>query len=111
MSAFPKDGRNRPYIERLQHDPRVRMCFDSWVHQATLEAEARFPDQADGHKAAHHAARRAIELAASFLLDEDAEYRAALAENDQLRDLLLEQTRKFSPAVILQASNPSNKTA
>lgn len=33
---------HRHYINRVRHDPRTRAIADSWVHQAMMEAEARY---------------------------------------------------------------------
>lgn len=79
---------HRPYIERLRHDPRGRALHDGWVHQAAMVAEQRAGG--DARMAAHEAAEEALKLALSFILDNDGEYLAVMAERDRFRDQLLE---------------------
>lgn len=66
-------GPNRTYIQRLRNDPRTRAMHEGWIAQATAEAEMRHPDPRDDRKRTHYAVSRALELAMSFVLDNDGE--------------------------------------
>jgi len=66
-------GPTRTYIQRIRNDPRTRAMHDGWVAQACAEAEQVYPDPSDDRRRTHHAASRALELALSFVLDNDGE--------------------------------------
>lgn len=91
----------RSYIARLQRDPRAQAMFDGWVAQATYEAEQRCPDAQDGRQRAQEAARIGIQLAMSFVCDNDGELLAALAERDQMHEHLLKWQHMQPPLSLL----------
>lgn len=96
---------DRRYIQRLRSDPRTRALFNGWAAQATLEADQRFPDPHDGRLAACFAAERAIELAMSFVLDNDGEYQMVSDELNQLRNRVIEGFM-MPPAVVVMQRAP-----
>lgn len=95
---------NRPYIKRLRSDPRTKAMFDGWAHQACMEAEARYPDirsPHDAQKLAYFAARRALELAMTFVLDQDGEYKMVCEERDKAFEALIKQSEMLTPQQIM----------
>lgn len=70
---IPEFERKRTYIERLRNDPRTRAMRDGWIAQATAEAEQRYPGRLEAGLRMHYAASRVLELAMSFILDNDGE--------------------------------------
>lgn len=96
---------NRPYIERLRHDPRTRALFDSFISQATMLVENRHGNDMEymgSRRAAHEIAQEAVALAMSFVLDNDSEYRMVCEERDQLMERQLKgfQLCSMSPVFV-----------
>ncbi len=92
----------RGYIASLRRDPRTKAMFDGWVAQATQEADMRFPDPRDDREKAHFAARRALELAMSHVLDNDGELQMVMEQRDQLLDKAIEAARMMPPPQIIR---------
>ena len=97
----------RTYLERLRNDPRTRTLHDGWVAQATMEAERVYPEWDDTRRA-HFAADRALQLALTFILDNDGEmaYLRALVEEqaERISKLMISTT-----AFVFPVSAPSQK--
>jgi hypothetical protein len=102
MDRFGIDMRiNRPFIERLRHDPRMKAMVDGWTAQATIEAEARLRHPDDYRRAMHEAARTGIALVLSFILDNDGEYRAVCEERDRLIEQVLRAAMLTPPSFVV----------
>lgn len=102
---------NRPYIERLRHDPRTRALFDSFISQATMLVENRHGNDMEymgSRRAAHEIAQEAVALAMSFVLDNDSEYRMVCEERDQLMNQQLQWAR-LSAAPIILSTEPAKE--
>lgn len=79
-TAMETEFGGRTYIRRLHRDPRMKAVFDGFVSQALIEADQRFPEPYLDVERTRYAARRAAELAMSFVLDNDSEYQMIYAE-------------------------------
>ena len=105
MSRFSEKilgHRRRPYIENLQNDPRTMAMMDGWIAQATKEAELNHDlCRDDPRRLAHNAARRALELAMSFVLDNDGEYQGVCEQRDQLLDNALKLEAMRPPSIVI----------
>lgn len=84
MKIFEKPERQRGYIARLLRDPRTKAMHDGWIAQATFEAEEHCGDRYDAPRMAQYAADRAIQLAMSFVLDNDGELNAVREQMEKL---------------------------
>lgn len=81
--------KEREYIKRIRRDPRMRAMLQGWVAQATAEAEQRYPGPYDEPARAHEAATIAVQLAMSFVLDNDGEYQAIRETLDKVLEAQL----------------------
>ncbi len=93
--------KNRTYIERLRNDPRTRALADAWVNQAMMEAEQHYDSYREGAAFAHYAARRAVELAMSFVLDNDGELAATREQLERALETQLQFLRTQPVTVTL----------
>lgn len=88
------DRINRPFIERLRNDSRMRALLTSWVHEATIEVTerlGRYRSEASPEKIAHEAAEAALIRAMTFILDNDGEYKMVCEERDRLMKAFIDQ--------------------
>lgn len=96
---------NRPFTERMRHDPRMRAMVDGWIAQATFEAETRNDRYREPSRFAHDAAETALRLALTFLIDNDGEYRAVCEERDRLMEQVLKGAMLTPPSLTVKASD------
>lgn len=108
-SSIEMMRQERGYIRRLRHDHRTKVMHDGWIAQAIYEAEQRYRYPEQARQMAEYAADRALQLALSFVLDNDGEMNALREQLDRITESSLSLLNKFPPAPIILKSEEDRK--